>query len=190
MTPGITAETVDGLSMEKMATSIEAIRQEKWRWTPPRRVLTDTPNGGKRPLDRPIWSDKVGQAIRRSSLEASDEPQCSPHRHGFRPQRGGPTALHEGGETWTGTTGCIEGDLKGCFSNIAHTILRQLLRANRHDHRFWRRIEGALKAGYGEAWTSPPSLSGSPQGGIGSPILSTISMERCAKFVQDTLIPE
>src|SRR2546429_6979003 len=60
MTPGITEETVDGMSMEKIATIIGAIRQEKWHWTPTRRVLQDKPHGGKRQLDMPIWSDKVG----------------------------------------------------------------------------------------------------------------------------------
>jgi retron-type reverse transcriptase len=166
MTPGITAETVDGMSMEKIATIIGAIRQEKWRWTPTRRVLKDKPNGGKRPLDMPIWSDKVVQDIIRSMLEAYDEPQFSPHSHGFRPYRGCHTALNEVGETWTGTKWFIEGDIKGCFSNIDHTILMQILRANIHDNRFLRLIEGALKAGYCEAWTYHPSLSGSPQGGI------------------------
>ena len=190
MTPGITADTVDGRSMEKMATIIEAIRQEKWRWTPPRRVLTDKPNGGKRPLAMPLWSDKVGQDLRRSLLAASDAPPFSPHRHGCRPQRGCPTALHEGGATWTGPTWCIEGALKGGFSHSDPTSLRPLLRANLHDHRFLRRIAGALQAGDGEAWPDHPSLSGSPQGGIVRPILSNISMERCAKLVQDTLIPE
>jgi len=190
MTPGITAETVDGMSMEKIATIIGAIRQEKWRWTPTRRVLKDKPNGGKRPLDMPIWSDKVVQDIIRSILEAYDEPQFSPHSHGFRPYRGCHTALNEVGETWTGAKWFIEGDIKGCFSNIDHTILRQILRANIHDNRFLRLIEGALKAGYCEAWTYHPSLSGSPQGGIVSPILSNIYMDRFDKFVHNTLIPE
>ncbi len=190
MTPGITEETVDGMSMEKIATIIGAIRQEKWHWTPTRRVLKDKPKGGKRPLDMPIWSDKVVQDIVRSILEAYYEPQFSHHSHGFRPHRGCHTALNEVGETWTGTKWFIEGDIKGCFSNLDHTILMQILRANIHDNRFLRLIEGALKAGYCEEWTYHPSLSGSPQGGIVSPILSNIYMDRFDKFVHDTLIPE
>jgi retron-type reverse transcriptase len=83
MTPGITEETVDGMSMAKIAKIIEAIRQEKWHWTPVRRVLKDKPKGGKRPLGMPIWSDKVGQDIVRSLLEAYYEPQFSTHSHGW-----------------------------------------------------------------------------------------------------------
>ncbi len=65
-----------------------------------------------------------------------------------------------------------------------------ILRENIHDNRFLRLIEGALKAGYCEDWIYHPSLSGSPQGGIVSPILSNIYMDRLDRFAQDTLIPE
>jgi Reverse transcriptase (RNA-dependent DNA polymerase) len=65
-----------------------------------------------------------------------------------------------------------------------------ILREKIQDNRFLRLIEGALKAGYCEEWTYHPSLSGSPQGGIVSPILSNIYMDRLDRFVQETLIPE
>src|SRR5215475_16183818 len=70
MTPGMTEETVDGWSMEKVAAIIGAIRYEQWQWTPVKRVLIDKPKGGKRPLGLPVWSDKVVQDIIRSILEA------------------------------------------------------------------------------------------------------------------------
>ena len=104
--------------------------------------------------------------------------------------RGCHTALTEIHETWIGTKWFIEGDIKGCFDNIDHHILMNILRENIHDNRFLRLIEGALKAGYCEEWTYHPSLSGSPQGGIVSPILSNIYMDRLDRFVEDTLIPE
>ena len=190
MTPGITEETVDGMSTAKIAKIIEAIRREKWQWTPVRRILKEKPKGGKRPLGMPIWSDKVGQDIVRSLLEAYYEPQFSPHSHGFRPHRGCQTALTEIHNVWVGTKWFIEGDIKGCFENIDHTILMHILQENIHDNRFLRLIEGALKAGYCEEWTYHPALSGSPQGGIVSPILSNIYLDRLDKFVEDTLIPE
>src|SRR5215471_13428720 len=88
MTPGITEETVAGMSREKSAKMIEAIRYERWQWTPVRRILQEKPKGGKRPLGMPTWSDKGVQDIICSLLEASYEPQCSDHSHGFRPHRG------------------------------------------------------------------------------------------------------
>jgi group II intron reverse transcriptase/maturase len=190
MTPGMTEETVDGWSMEKVAAIIVAIRAERWQWTPVKRVLIDKPKGGKRPLGLPVWSDKVVQDIIRSILEAYYEPQFSKHSHGFRPNRGCHTALKEIDEVWQGTKWFIEGDIKGCFDNIDHTLLMHILRENIHDNRFLRLIEGALKAGYCEEWKYHPSLSGSPQGGIVSPILSNIYMDRLDRFVQDTVIPE
>ena len=190
MTPGMTEETVDGWSMEKVAAIIVAIRDERWQWTPVKRVFIDKPKGGKRPLGLPVWSDKVVQDIIRSILEAYYEPQFSKHSHGFRPKRGCHTALKEIDEVWQGTKWFIEGDIKGCFDNIDHTLLMNILRENIHDNRFLRLIERALKAGYCEEWKYHPSLSGSPQGGIVSPILSNIYIDRLDRFVQNTVIPE
>ena len=74
--------------------------------------------------------------------------------------------------------------------NIDHGILMNILRENTRDNRFLRLIEEALKAGYCEEWIHHPSLSGSPQGGIISPILSNIYMDRLDRLVEDTLTPE
>jgi group II intron reverse transcriptase/maturase len=190
MTPGTTGETVDGMSLEKIDRVIEAIRCERWKWPPVRRVYIDKPKGGKRPLGMPDWSYKVVQDIVRSILEAYYEPQFSDRSHGFRPHRGCQTALTEIYNIWKGTKWFIEGDIKGCFDNIDHHILMDILQENIRDNRFLRLIKGALKAGYCEEWKYHPSLSGSPQGGIVSPILSNIYMDRLDMFVENTLIPE
>jgi len=190
MTPGTTGETVDGMSLEKIDRVIGAIRCEQWKWPPVRRIYIEKPKGGKRPLGMPDWSPKVVQDIIRSILEAYYEPQFSDRSHGFRPKKGCQTALTEIYNIWKGTKWFIEGDIKGCFDNIDHYTLMNILRENIHDNRFLRLIEGSLKAGYCEDWKYHPSLSGSPQGGIVSPILSNIYMDRLDKFVENTLIPE
>src|SRR5713101_3074502 len=190
MTPGTPGETVDGMSLDKIDRVIEAIRYERWKWPPVRRVYMSKPQGGKRPLGMPDWSPKVVQDRVRSILEAYYEPQFSDHSHGFRPRRGCQSALTKIHNTWNGTKWFIEGDIKGCFENIDHHILRNILRENIHDNRFLRLIEGALKAGYCEDWIYHPSLSGSPQGGIVSPILSNIYLDKLDKFVEKTLISE
>ena len=100
MTPGTTEETVDGMSQAKMAKILEAIRYERWRWTPVRRVALPKRNGKMRPLGMPTWSDKMVQEVIRSILEAYYEPQCSEHSHGFRPTRGCHTALTEIQNVW------------------------------------------------------------------------------------------
>src|SRR6266446_4333704 len=143
MTPGTTEETVDGMSLHKIDQVIEALRCERWKWPPVRRVLIDKPQGGKRPLGIPDWSPKVVQDIVRSILEAYYEPQFSDHSHGFRPKRGCQSALTKIHNTWNGTKWFIEGDIKGCFENIDHHLLMNILRKNIHDNRFLRLIEEA-----------------------------------------------
>ena len=75
MTQGMTEETVDGMSMEKIERIIEALRFERYRWTPVRRVYIPKKNGKTRPLGIPTWSDKLLQEVMRLILEAYYEPQ-------------------------------------------------------------------------------------------------------------------
>jgi group II intron reverse transcriptase/maturase len=192
MTRGATTETVDGMSLEKIEQTIEALRFERYRWTPVRRVEIPKPKqpGKTRPLGIPTWSDKLLQEVTRSLLEAYYEPQFSDLSHGFRPERGCHTALTAISRNWKGTKWFIEGDIKGCFDNIDHTILLSILREKIHDNRFLRLVEHLLKAGYLEEWRYNPTMSGTPQGGIISPILSNIYLDRLDRYVEQTLIPE
>jgi retron-type reverse transcriptase len=115
MTPGVTAETVDGMSLKKIQGIIDALRFERYRWTPVRRTYIPKKNGKRRPLGMPTWSDKLLQEVVRMLLEAYFEPQFSDRSHGFRPGRGCHTALREVYRCWRGTVWFIEGDIRGCF---------------------------------------------------------------------------
>ena len=90
---------------------------------------------------------------------------------------------------WMGTKWFIEGDIKGCFDNIDHEVLLSILREKIHDSRFLALVKDLLKAGYLEQWDYRPTLSGTPQGGIISPLLANIYMDRLDKFVEETIIP-
>ena len=124
----------------------------------------------------------------RAILDAYYEPQFNPCSHGFRPKRGCHTALREI-QKWGGTTWFIEGDIKGCFDNIDHAILLSILREKIHDNRCIRLIENLLKAGYLEEWRYHKTLSGTPQGGIISPLLSNLFLDRMDKYVEAVLLP-
>jgi group II intron reverse transcriptase/maturase len=137
----------------------------------------------------PTWSDKLLQEVLRSILEAYYEPQFSSLSHGFRPSRGCHTALIQIQKIWTGTKWFIEGDIKGFFDNIHHESMLSILREKIHDGRFIRLISELLKAGYLEDWSFRPTHSGTPQGGIVSPILSSIYLNRFDRWVQAELIP-
>jgi group II intron reverse transcriptase/maturase len=188
MTPGATPETVDGMSLEKIDTIIEVLRQERYRWTPVRREYIPKKNKKLRALGLPAWSDKLLQEVIRLLLEAYYEPQFSQHSHGFRPGRGCHTALREI-QQWGGTKWFIEGDIRACFDTIDFTVLVDILREQIHDNRFLRLIENFLKAGYMEDWKYVNSYSGVPQGGVLSPCLSNLVLDRLDKFVEQTLIP-
>ena len=188
-TKGITAETVDGMSLAKIDRIIEALRYERFRWTPVRRVNIPKPNGKTRPLGIPTWTDKLLQEVIRMILEAYYEPQFSDHSHGFRPDRGCHTALGDVVTHWTGVRWFVEGDIKGCFDNIDHEVLLSVLGDRLHDNRFLRLLKYLLKAGYMEDWKYGRTLSGTPQGGIVSPILANIYLDRLDKYVETMLIP-
>jgi group II intron reverse transcriptase/maturase len=189
-TPGPDKETVDGMSLERIEKIINLLKSERYVWKPVRRVYIEKKHSTKkRPLGIPGWSDKLVQEVIRLILEAYYEPQFSTRSHGFRPNLGCGTALEEILSKWDGTKWFIEGDIKGCFDNIDHTILMNTLAERIQDNRFLRLIAEALKAGYLEDWRWNPSLSGTPQGGIISPILANIYLDRLDKFVEKTLLP-
>src|SRR5215207_10172681 len=167
LTRGVTAETVDGMSLAKIDAIIDAVRTETYRWTPARRVSIEKKHSTKkRPLGLPTWSDKLLQEVIRLLLEAYYEPQFSDRSHGFRPGRGCHTALSEVRHRWQGTTWFIEGDISQCFDSLDHEVLLSILRERIHDHRFLRLIANLLRAGYVEDWRYGRTLSGSPQGGV------------------------
>ena len=190
MTPGASGETADGMSEDTIDQIIEAMRHEGYRFSPARRIYIPKKNGKLRPLGLPSWSDKLVGEVVRLLLEAIYEPRFSDRSHGFRKGRGCHTALRDIRETWTGTVWFIEGDVSDCFGSFDHEILLRILAEKIRDNRFLRLIRNMLKAGYLEDWEYHDTLSGVPQGGVVSPILSNIYLHKLDEFVEQELIPK
>jgi group II intron reverse transcriptase/maturase len=190
MTHGVTDETPDGMSLEKIDAIIASLRKETYHWLPARRTFIPKKQGKKRPLGMPVWSDKLLQEVLRLLLEAYYEPQFSEYSHGFRPQRGCHTALREIYRTWLGTAWFIEGDIAHCFDTLSHELILECLQEKIHDGRFIQLVKRLLDAGYMEDWTLHTTLSGVPQGGIMSPLLSNILLNKLDQFVEKVLIPK
>jgi len=189
MTRGTTRETVDGMSLQRIHNIIGFLRWEQHKWTPVRRTEIPKAKGGTRPLGIPTFSDKLVQEVLRMLLEPYYEQRFSDHSHGFRPNRGCHSALREIRRKWTGTVWFIEGDIKGCFDNINHEVLLEIIRRDIHDGRLVTLIDGLLRAGYMEDWRYYDTTSGTPQGGIISPLLANVYLNEMDRHVEDTIIP-
>jgi group II intron reverse transcriptase/maturase len=189
MTPGPDAETADGMTLGKIERIIDALRHERFRFKPVRRLYIPKKDGKQRPLGLPSWSDKLVGEVVRLLLEAYYEPQFSDHSHGYRPGRGCHTALREVAVAWTRTTWFIEGDISQCFDRLDHSVTLRTLGEKIHDNRFLRLIGQMLRAGYLEDWVWNATLSGAPQGGVLSPCLSNIYLDKLDKFVETVLMP-
>ena len=190
MTPGAGGETADGMSEDTSDQITGLMRHERYRFAPARRIYIPKKNGKLRPLGLPPWPDKLVGEVVRLLLEAIYEPCFSGRSHGFRKGRGCHTALRKIQETWTGTVWFIEGDISDCFGSFSHEILLGILAEKIRDNRFLRLIRNMLKAGYLEDWEYHDTLSGVPQGGVVSPILSNIYLDKLDKFVEQELIPQ
>ncbi len=190
MTPGVTEETADSTSLEKIDAIIDALRSERYQWHPARRVYIEKKHSTKkRPLGVTTWSDKLLAEVIRMILSAYFEPQFSDHSHGFRPERGCHTALREIYYAWKGVTWIIEGDISDCFGSLDHELLLGALSEKIHDGRFLALMRKLLDAGYLEDWKYNQTLSGVPQGSIVSPVLSNILLDKLDTFVETVLIP-
>ena len=190
MTPGASEETADGMSEAKIEQIIGLMRQERYRFSPARRTYIPKKNGKLRPLGMPSWSDKLVGEVVRILLEAFYDPQFSDNSHGFRRGRGCHTALLHINTAWTGTAWFIEGDVSDCFGSLDHEILLGILAEKIHDNRFLWLIRNMLKAGYLEDWEYRETLSGCPQGGVVSPVLSNIYLHKLDEFIEQELIPQ
>jgi retron-type reverse transcriptase len=89
--------------------------------------------------------------------------------------------------TWTGTKWIIEGDISSFFDNIDHSVLLEILREKINDNRFIRLIQGLLEAGYLEDWKYNKTYSGTPQGGVLSPLLANIYLDKLDKYAEETV---
>lgn len=184
-TKGSDGRSIDEMSLARIETLIASLKDESYQPHPSRRVHIPKKNGKTRPLGIPAFEDKLVQEVVRMILEAIYEGHFETTSHGFRPKRSYHTALLHIQKTFSGAKWFIEGDIKGFFDNIDHDVLVGILRERISDDRFIRLIRKFLKAGYVEDWTFHNTYSGMPQGGIVSPILANIYLDKLDKYVKE-----
>lgn len=185
MTAGADGKTIDQMSLNRIEKLIASLKDESYQPQPSRRMYIPKKNGKMRPLGVPAFNDKLLQEVVRIILEAIYEGQFEDISHGFRPKRSCHTALIDVQKTFSGVKWFVEGDIKGFFDNINHEILIGVLKERISDDRFIRLIRKFLNAGYVEDWKFHNSYSGTPQGGIVSPILANIYLDKFDKFMKE-----
>lgn len=183
-TKGVNDDTADGFSEAKITKVIQSLADETYQPSPVRRAHIEKKNDPtkKRPLGIPTFTDKLVQEVLRMVLEAVYEPIFLNVSHGFRPKRSCHTALTSLKKEFNGARWFVEGDIKGCFDNIDHAVLVGLLNGKIKDARIIKLIYKFLKAGYIENWQYHSTYSGTPQGGIISPLLANIYLHELDKF--------
>ena len=184
-TKGTDNDTADGFGKKYIESLITDLSNGTYIPKPVRREYIRKPNGKKRPLGIPSFRDKLLQEVIRRFLEAIYEPQFSDCSHGFRPNRSCHTALKQARCYFVGAKWFIEGDIKGCFDNIDHEVLIGILEKKIKDSRFINIIRAFLKAGYIKDWRYHQTYSGTPQGGILSPILANIYLNELDNKVME-----
>jgi group II intron reverse transcriptase/maturase len=141
-------------------------------------------NGETRPLGIPTLDDRIVQETLRTILEAIFEPTFNNNSHGFRPGRGCHTALKQINTRFKAANWYIEGDIQKYFDTINHNILLNLLRRKVQDTLILNLIESALKADVIFRGRELERVSGTPQGGILSPLLSNIYLHELDEFME------
>ena len=180
MTSGSDGKTIDGMGMKRIETLIARLKDFSYQPKPARRTYIPKANGKMRPLGIPSFDDKLVQEVVRLILESIYEPNFCDASHGFRPKLSCHTALQYVKTNFTGVKWFVEGDIKGCFDNVDHHVLVQILRKRIEDEHFIGLIWKFLKAGYMENWVYHNTYSGTPQRCCFQSICPNMSSERKA----------
>lgn len=177
---GMTAADVDLVVVEKLVSKLKA---GAYRPTPVRRVHIPKTNGKTRPLGIPTIEDRIVQQGLRMLLEPIFEADFLSCSHGFRQGRSTHSALRDVVRVYAGVSWIIEGDIQGCFDNIPHGKLLEQIGRRVADEKVLHLIGRFLKAGYLEDWKYHRTYSGTPQGGILSPLLANIFLHQLDEFM-------
>ncbi len=183
-TPGIDKETAEDIDLNRIRQLSKTLHDGGYRPKSVRRVYIPKSNGKLRPLGIPTIEDRIVQQAVRMVLEPIFETDFLPCSHGFRQGHSSHTALRDVARMYPRVSWVIEGDIVGCFDNIPHSGLLKAVARRIADGKVMSIVSSFLKAGYMENWQFHKTYSGTPQGGIISPLLCNVFLHQLDKYME------
>src|SRR5215510_4083854 len=183
-TPGIDKMTAEDIDLPRIHRLCERIRNGTYRPKAVQRTYIPKSNGQLRPLGIPSLEDRIVQQGLRMVLEPIFEADFLPCSQGFRQGHSPHTALRDVARMYPRVSWVIEGDIVGCFDNIPHNGLLKAVARRIADEKVLSLVSAFLKAGYMEKWQYHQTYSGTPQGGIISPLLCNIFLHQLDEYME------
>jgi RNA-directed DNA polymerase len=194
--PGVDGQTFTEIEVlwgrEKWLAELrEELRTRRYKPQPVRRVMISKPGGGERPLGIPPIRDRVVQAAAKLVLEPIFEVDMEPSAYGYRPKRGAQDAIRKVHELLcAGYTDVVDADLSKYFDRIPHCQLMHSVARRIVDREVLRLIKAWLKVpveerdekGNRRMSGGESNTRGTPQGGVASPMLANLYMNRFLKY--------
>jgi len=185
-TPGIDGQTKADIEEGDLHGLAQELKEGRYQPKPVRRVYIPKGKNQRRGLGIPAMRDRIVQAAVAQILEAIYEPVFRNSSYGFRPGRSTIHALRHVARAYrTGATWIIEGDLVKCFDSLPHKVILNCLRKRIKDERFIDLIRRMLQAGVMEDYRYERTYSGTPQGGLCSPILMNVVLHEFDCWLED-----
>ena len=177
----ITLAEVERYGVERLLDELAVeLKAESYRVQPSRRVWIAKPGRTEqRPLSIPTVRDRIVQAALKLVAEPVFEADFLPCSFGFRPKRAAHDALQVLiDETWRGRRWVVETDIASCFESIPHDRLMEAVEERIYDRKLLKLVRAMLRAGVMESGVVRHSVTGTPQGGVVSPLLANVYLHR------------